>query len=57
MTPNKAPPMVDYVTKLMLLEAVKCYGSGDHLGLKWLEFQMFTFSARLKEIFKRDGKS
>jgi len=50
----KTPPMVDYTIKMMLLEAVKCYKDGDYTGLKWVEEQMFIFSARLKELERRD---
>ena len=57
MIPHKSPPMVNYTVKLMLLEAVKCYKDGDYFGLKWIELQMFDFSARLKELEKRDRKS
>lgn len=54
MTLPKAPPMVDYTIKMMLLEAVKCYKDGDHFGLKWVEKEMFAFNTRLKELERRD---
>jgi len=54
MTPAKAPPMVDYTIKMMLLEAVKCYHDGDYHALKWVEKQLFIFNSRLKELEKRD---
>ncbi len=54
MTLPKAPPMVDYTIKMMLLEAVKCYKDGDYFGLKWVEKEMFAFNTRLKELERRD---
>ena len=50
---SKLPPMQDYMHKMMLLEAVKCYTTQDYFGLKWLETQMFIFVERLKELEKR----
>lgn len=34
---NKIPPMEDYTTKLLLLEAVRCSSSGNAIGLEWIE--------------------
>lgn len=48
----KAPPMVDYTAKLMLLEAVRCYQIGDPIALQWLERKMFEFSTRIQELNK-----
>jgi hypothetical protein len=56
MVAHKSPPMVNYTVKMMLLEAVRCYKDGDYIGLKWVELQMFAFSARLKELENRDRK-
>ncbi len=53
MTPNKLPPMQDYVHKMMLLEAVKCYTTQDQWGLLWLEQQMLTFVKRMRELNRR----
>lgn len=55
MKSSKAPPMVDYTVKLMMLEAVKCYSEANYFGLKWLEQQIFIFDARLRKLNKRDG--
>jgi hypothetical protein len=53
--PKPNPPMVDYVVKLMLLEAVNCYQVGNTFGLQWLERQMFRMKVRLEELRKLDG--
>jgi len=53
MVQNKLPPMQDYTHKMMLLEAVRCYASGNYPALRWLEKQMFEFVARIKELEKR----
>ena len=50
---SSVPPMIDYTVKMMLLEAVKCYTSGDELGLRWLESQMFEFNKKVKELNRR----
>lgn len=52
MQPNP-PPMVDYTVKLMLLEAVRCYQTGNPIALQWLERKMFEFSSRIQELNKR----
>lgn len=38
------PPMLDYAFKLMVLEALECYGKGDHLPLLWLQKQLFEMA-------------
>lgn len=53
-SPVSLPPVQDYVHKLMLLEAIRCYTSHDYHGLKWIEQQMFTFVNRMTELNKRD---
>ncbi len=53
MAQNKLPPMQDYVHKMMLLEAVRCYTTQDYSGLKWLERHMLTFVLRIKELNNR----
>lgn len=52
MVENKLLPVQDYVHKMMLLEAIRCYTSGDPEGLQWLEQQMFVFISRIKELEK-----
>ena len=54
MSRNNLPPMQDYVHKMMLLEAVRCYSAEDYFGLEWLERQLFIFVQRLEELNKRD---
>ena len=54
MEPTKAPPMEDYMVKMMLLEAVKCHKEGDEYELEWIRKQMFKFNIRLRELAKRD---
>jgi hypothetical protein len=49
-SPASLPPVQDYVNKLMLLEAIRCYTEQDYHGLKWIETQMFTFVNRLREL-------
>lgn len=53
MTQSNLPPMQDYAHKMMLLEAIRCYTSGDYFGLHWLEQQMFAFVTRMRELDKR----
>ena len=53
MAPSKLPPMQDYVHKMMLLEAIRCYTTRDYFGLKWLEVKMFAFVKRIRELDQR----
>jgi len=54
MEPPKQP-LLEYVVKLMLLEAADCYHKGNAFGLVWLEKKMFQMQARLDELRRRDG--
>jgi len=47
--------MADYVIKLMLLEAVKAYGEGDHESVAWIENKMVEMVYRWERL-KDNGK-
>lgn len=47
---NKQPPMLDYVTKLMLLEVVKATVERDVEVAMWIEAQMTILFHRWKEL-------
>lgn len=53
MDQSKLPPIQDYVHKMMLLEAIRCYTTNDYFGLRWLEVQMFAFAERIRELDRR----
>lgn len=53
MAPYERPPLMDYVFKLMLLEAIKLYKEGDREAIRWLENVMFKMVTRLDELNKR----
>ena len=44
---NKVPPMLDYVVKLLLLEAIKCSQSGDDHGLAWVQDVLYELNLTL----------
>lgn len=50
---GKAPPMVDYVVKMMLLEGIKCYTLGEHSALLWIQGRLTYLGKRLEELGKR----
>lgn len=50
---DKAPPMVDYVVKMLLLEGIKCYKNGEHFGLLWIQGQLAYLGKRLQELGDR----
>lgn len=50
MAPYEQPPLADYVVKLMLLEAIKCYKDEDGVALHWLEAQLFKITNRWAEL-------
>ncbi len=54
MEPYDRLPLADYVFKLMLLEAVKCYQQGNKEAIYWIESMMFRMIVRWKELDKRD---
>ena len=53
MEPYDRPPMADYVFKMMLLEAIKCYKDGRKDAIYWLENTMFKMVTRWEELEKR----
>lgn len=50
MGPNPQPPMLDYVTKLMLLEVVKAAVERDVHAAAWIEETMTNFYYRWREL-------
>jgi len=52
---NKQPPMLDYVTKLMLLEVVKATVNQDIYAATWIEQNMTKLFHRWKELDDRRG--
>lgn len=50
MTLSKNLPLVDYVFKLMLLEAIKLYKDKNIVAIHWLENTMFRMVNRLGEL-------
>jgi len=50
MVPDKQPPMLDYVTKLMLLEVVKATVDQDIHAARWIEQTMTSFYYRWREL-------
>ena len=44
------PPMVDYLTKLMLLEAIKCRNTENLTGLLWIKRQLSTIAERFRKL-------
>lgn len=50
MVPNKQPPMLDYVTKLMLLEIVKATVERDVSAAIWIEQTMSNLYYRWREL-------
>ncbi len=53
MEPSNVPPMQNYMVKMMLLEAIRCYNEQDFLALKWVEKRMFEYHARIRELENR----
>ncbi len=53
MEPYDRPPMADYASKLVLLEAIKCYQEGRQEAILWLENVMFKMITRWEELDKR----
>lgn len=54
MEPPNITPMQNYMVKMMLLEAIRCYNNQDFFGFKWVEKQMFKYHTRIKELERRD---
>jgi len=50
MDPNPHPPMLNYVTKLMLLEVVKATVERDVYAAVWIEKTMTTLYYRWREL-------
>jgi hypothetical protein len=50
MGPSKQPPMLDYVTKLMLLEVVKATVERDVDAAIWIEATMTNLYYRWREL-------
>jgi len=50
MGPNPHPPMLDYVTKLMLLEVVKATVERNVHAAVWIEKTMTTLYYRWREL-------
>lgn len=53
MEPSDIPPMQNYMVKMMLLEAIRCYKDRDLPALKWVEKRMFEYHIRIKELERR----
>lgn len=47
-------PMGDYVTKLLLLEAARCYAVKDPWALVWIQDALWTLSTRWRELEDED---
>lgn len=50
---DKAPPMLDYVVKLLLLEALRCSQSGDTHGLAWVQDVLYELNLKLDDHPKK----
>lgn len=52
---DKRPPLADYVTKLLLLETVKCAKEKDHDGLDYINNVLYNLALRWN-VTKRPRK-
>ena len=51
---NNKKPLMSYVSKLMLLEAVKNSRDSNAEAINWLQKQMFAMNKRWRELEKND---
>ncbi len=47
-------PMASYITKMLLLETVKCSQSANDNGLEWLQKTMWYLAIRWDELNRFD---
>jgi hypothetical protein len=45
--------MANYVVKMMLLEGIHCYNTGNYHGLVWIQGQLKYLGERLEELKDR----
>lgn len=49
MDSSKNPPLADYVTKLLILEAIQCAQQENEDGLHWVQNLMFKLAVSWQE--------
>jgi len=53
-SPNNKKPLMSYVSRLMLLEAVKNSKNRNEEEINWIQKQMFIMNKRWRELEKND---